>query len=62
MSKKNIVVVGAGFAGVAAAKKLSRHFKKNPDVLITLIDRHSYQTYMTELHEVAAGRVQPDAI
>src|SRR5699024_655888 len=32
------------------------------DVRITLIDRHSYQTYMTELHEVAAGRVEPDAI
>ncbi|MGP6147453.1 FAD-dependent oxidoreductase [Jeotgalibaca sp. A122] len=62
MAKTNIVVIGAGFAGVAATKKLSKHFKKNDDVLITLIDRHSYQTYMTELHEVAAGRVEPDAI
>lgn len=62
MAKTNIVVIGAGFAGVAATKKLAKHFKKNDDVLITLIDRHSYQTYMTELHEVAAGRVEPDAI
>lgn len=62
MAKTNIVVLGAGFAGVAATKKLAKHFKKNDDVLITLIDRHSYQTYMTELHEVAAGRVEPDAI
>ncbi len=62
MAKTNIVVVGAGFAGIAATKKLSKHFKKNEDVVITLIDRHSYQTYMTELHEVAAGRVEPDAI
>ncbi|MDE1548576.1 FAD-dependent oxidoreductase [Jeotgalibaca caeni] len=62
MAKTNIVVIGAGFAGVAATKKLAKHFKKNNDVLITLIDRHSYQTYMTELHEVAAGRVEPDAI
>lgn len=62
MAKTNIVVIGAGFAGVSATKKLSKHFKKNKDVLITLIDRHSYQTYMTELHEVAAGRVEPDAI
>lgn len=62
MAKTNIVVLGAGFAGVAATKKLAKHFKKNEDVLITLIDRHSYQTYMTELHEVAAGRVEPDAI
>lgn len=62
MAKTNIIVIGAGFAGVSATKKLSKHFKKNKDVLITLIDRHSYQTYMTELHEVAAGRVEPDAI
>lgn len=62
MAKTNVVVIGAGFAGVAATKKLSKHFKKNKDVMITLIDRHSYQTYMTELHEVAAGRVEPDAI
>lgn len=29
---------------------------------ITLIDRHSYHTMMTELHEVAGGRVEPEAI
>jgi NADH:ubiquinone reductase (H+-translocating) len=62
MDKKHIVVVGAGFAGVAATKKLAKHFRNDKNVLITLIDRHSYQTYMTELHEVAAGRVAPDAI
>lgn len=62
MAMKNIVVVGAGYAGIAAAKKLAKHFKKDKDVLITLIDKHSYQTYMTELHEVAAGRVEPEAI
>ena len=29
MTQTNIVVIGAGFAGVAATKKLSRHFRKN---------------------------------
>ncbi|MGB3161859.1 FAD-dependent oxidoreductase [Carnobacterium sp.] len=62
MTLKNIVVVGAGFAGIATTKKLAKRFKKNPEVKITLIDRHSYQTYMTELHEVAGGRVEEDAI
>jgi len=62
MAKKNIVVVGAGFAGVYATKKLAKHFKKNADVEITLIDRHSYFTYMTELHEVATERVEPEHI
>nr|WP_282802260.1 FAD-dependent oxidoreductase [Secundilactobacillus kimchicus] len=59
---KNIVVVGAGFAGVYATKKLAKRFKSNPDVTITLIDRHSYFTYLTQLHEVATERVQPDAV
>ena len=27
-----------------------------------MIDKHPYLTYMTELHEVAGGRVEPDAI
>ena len=62
MTKTNIVVIGAGFAGVAATKTLSHKLKKNKDVTITLIDKHPYLTYMTELHEVAGGRVEPDAI
>ncbi|MCG4281480.1 NAD(P)/FAD-dependent oxidoreductase [Lacticaseibacillus saniviri] len=62
MAKKNIVVIGAGFAGVYATKRLAKHYKKNKDITITLIDRHSYFTYMTELHEIAADRVEEDAI
>ena len=62
MAKTKIVVVGAGYSGVCATKVLSKKLKKNSDVEITLIDRHSYQTMMTELHEVAGGRVEPEAI
>src|SRR5699024_2065074 len=62
MTKQNIVVVGAGYAGVSATKFMAKKFKKNDDVQITLIDRHSYHTMMTELHEVAAARVEPEAI
>lgn len=61
MAKQEIVVVGAGYAGVAATKFLAKKLKKD-DVSITLIDRHSYHTMMTELHEVAGGRVEPTAI
>ncbi|MGT2832857.1 NAD(P)/FAD-dependent oxidoreductase [Streptococcus halotolerans] len=59
---KDIVVVGAGYAGVTAARQLAKKYKKDKDVTITLIDKNSFQTYMTELHEVAAGRVEPEAI
>jgi NADH:ubiquinone reductase (H+-translocating) len=60
--KKHIVVLGAGYGGILTAKKLAKKFKKNQDVSITLIDKHSYHTMLTELHEVAAGRVPEDAI
>ncbi len=62
MAEKNIVIIGAGYAGVHTAKKLAKKYKRDSSVSITLIDRHSYHTMMTELHEVAAHRVEPDAI
>lgn len=62
MARKNIVIIGAGFAGVYATKKLAKYFKNNANISITLIDKHSYFTYLTELHEVAAERVPESAI
>lgn len=62
MPKKNIVVVGAGFGGVFAAKLLSHKLKSQKDYDIILIDKHSYFTYMTELHEVASQRVAPQHV
>ena len=61
MSKK-IVILGAGYAGVHAAKKLAKKYKKNNDVEITLIDKNPFHTLMTELHEVAGGRVSEDSV
>lgn len=62
MSKKKIVILGAGYGGVHTAKILSKKYKKNEDVEITLIDRNPIHTLMTELHEVAGGRVDPDSV
>lgn len=59
---KNIVIVGAGFAGITSSRYLAKTFKRHSDVTITLIDKNSFQTYMTELHEVAAGRIEPEVI
>lgn len=61
MAKEKVIVIGAGYSGVAATKLLSKKLK-GTDTQITLIDRHSYHTMMTELHEVAGGRVEPTAI
>ena len=60
--KKNIVIVGAGYAGVLTAKKLAKNFKKNDDVNITIIDKNPFHTMLTELHEVAANRVHEESI
>ncbi len=57
-----IVVLGAGYGGVLTAKKLVRKLKKHGDAEITLIDRNGYHTMLTELHEVAAGRVPEQSI
>lgn len=57
-----IVIIGAGYAGVLTAKKLEKKFRKTKDVSITIIDKKPYHTMLTELHEVAAGRVEEDSI
>jgi len=60
--KTNIVIVGAGYAGVLTAKKLAKKFKKDSNVYITIIDKNPFHTMLTELHEVAANRVDEDSI
>lgn len=57
-----IVILGAGYAGVLTAKKLARKLKKKKDVSITIIDKNPFHTMLTELHEVAAGRVDEESI
>jgi len=60
--KKRIAILGGGYGGVLTAKKLAKKFKKNENVEITLIDKKPYHTLLTELHEVAAGRVAEESI
>lgn len=62
---KKIVIIGAGYSGVLTAKKLAKKFKKynkNNDVMVTIIDKNPFHTMLTELHEVAAGRVEEESI
>lgn len=62
MSKKKIIILGGGYGGIAATKKLYKKYKKDPSVEITLIDKNPFHTLMTELHEVAGSRVEPDSV
>lgn len=46
-----VLILGAGFGGLAAARRLRR----NPDVEVTLIDRVATHAYYPALYEVATG-------
>lgn len=59
---KKIVIVGAGYSGILTAKKLAKKFKHDQDVSITIIDKNPFHTMLTELHEVAANRVDEESI
>lgn len=49
---KEIVILGAGYAGLRALHMLQ---KSGADIHITLVDRNDYHYEATSLHEVAAG-------
>ena len=51
-----VVVVGGGFAGLAAVKTLS---KIRPPVRTTLLEQHNYHLFQPLLYQLATGVVQP---
>jgi NADH dehydrogenase len=51
--KRNIVILGGGFAGVRIALDLSHYLVHDDDYEIILIDRKDYQTYYSGLYEAA---------
>ncbi len=56
--KTKVLIVGAGFGGIALAKKLSR----NKNFEVVLIDKHNYHTFQPLLYQVATGGLEPDSI
>src|SRR5690625_6479396 len=54
-----IVIVGAGYAGVAVARKLGQSLIHRSDVTVALVNAKGYHTFHTELHKVAAGTAAP---
>lgn len=59
---KRIVILGAGYAGLEAAKALHKNLRKQNDVEILLIDQNDHNTLLTELHEVAGHRIEPNGV
>ncbi len=57
-NKTRIVIIGAGFAGLWAARRLTR--EKNLD--ITVVDRNNYHTFLPLLYQVAAAELEPEEI
>lgn len=56
-SRPQVVIVGAGFGGLEAAKAL----KKAP-MDVTIIDRNNYHLFQPMLYEVASAGLSPDDI
>ena len=56
--EKQVVIVGAGFGGLACAKKL----RKSRSCRVTLIDRNPYQLFSHLLYQVATASLPEDDI
>jgi NADH dehydrogenase len=57
VGKPRVVVVGAGFGGLWAARTLARE-----PVEILVIDRNNYHTFLALLYQVAAAELEPEDI
>jgi NADH:ubiquinone reductase (H+-translocating) len=57
-----IVVAGAGYAGLHAALRLASRLRHNPAVELTLVDQHDYHQVITELPRVAGGSRDAGAV
>jgi len=53
-SKPHVIIVGAGFGGLEAAKKLACK-----DVRVTVIDRTNYHLFQPLLYQVATAALSP---
>ncbi|MFD1067414.1 NAD(P)/FAD-dependent oxidoreductase [Oceanobacillus locisalsi] len=59
MSKPKVVVLGAGYAGLVATRRLTQQLSAE-EAEIVLINKHNYHYESTWLHEVAAGTINPN--
>src|SRR3954464_14747793 len=55
--RPRVVIIGAGFAGLSAAKGL-----RNAPVDVTVVDRHNYHLFQPLLYQVATAALSPGDI
>ena len=56
MTKPRIVILGAGFGGLTAARELRDHAD------VTVVDRHNFQTFLPLLYQVASAGLAADHV
>ena len=56
-SRQRVVILGAGFAGLAMARSL-----ENTGYSVFLIDRHNYHQFQPLMYQVATARLEPSSI
>jgi NADH:ubiquinone reductase (H+-translocating) len=61
-SSGQIVVAGAGYAGLHVALRLTARLRANLDTQLILVDQHDYHQALTELPRVAGGTRAADAV
>lgn len=54
--RPRVVILGAGFGGLTAAKKLAKHAD------VTLVDRHNFQTFLPLLYQVSTAGLAADHV
>jgi len=57
LKRPRVVIVGAGFGGVATAKELAR-----APVDVTIVDRNNFHTFSPLLYQVATSGLAPDDV
>jgi len=59
LTKKRILVLGGGFAGVDCTRKLENYFQSNYDIEITLVSDDNFLLFTPMLPQIVAGTITP---